>query len=207
MAKTLVTYFTRTGNTKLVAEAIFEALPGDKTLKPMAEAGDLAPYALIFVGFPVQTHSVPYPGGGLPENDPRGKEGRPVLHPRLGDREAGCPGKPWSTPPVLVAKAKLVGTFSCRGKVSMKALEVLMQSPEHEAWADMAASAATHPDAHDLEDARAFARWIMTLERPGSLPGPLTGPGSALRRPDPLESRDPDEARAARPSPARRRAG
>jgi len=33
-----------------------------------------------------------------------------------------------------------------------------MQSPEHEAWADMAASAATHPDASDLEDARSFAR-------------------------------------------------
>ncbi|RPI99763.1 MAG: hypothetical protein EHM31_09535, partial [Candidatus Aminicenantes bacterium] len=64
-----------------------------------------------------------------------------------------------------------VGTFSCRGKVSMKALEILMQSPEHEAWADMAATAATHPDASDLEDARAFARWIMTLGTQGHYRG------------------------------------
>ena len=63
---------------------------------------------------------------------------------------------------VLLARAHLVGTFSCRGKVSMKALEVLMQSPEHEAWADMAASASTHPDESDLEDARAFAQFIRT---------------------------------------------
>jgi hypothetical protein len=53
----------------------------------------------------------------------------------------------------------------------MKALEILMQSPEHEAWADMAASAATHPDASDLEDARAFARWIATLGAQGHYRG------------------------------------
>ena len=64
-----------------------------------------------------------------------------------------------------------VGTFSCRGKVSMKALEVLMQSPEHEAWADMAASAATHPDESDLADARSFARWVRTLASQGHYRG------------------------------------
>ena len=59
MVKTLITYFTRTGNTKLVAEAIFEALPGDKTLQPMAEAGDIAPFQLIFAGFPVRLTACP----------------------------------------------------------------------------------------------------------------------------------------------------
>ena len=85
--------------------------------------------------------------------------GRPAAEWAYGDLEANF------------AKAKLVGTFSCRGKVSMKALEVLMQSPEHEAWADMAASAATHPDTSDLEDARAFARWIATLGTQGHYRG------------------------------------
>ena len=53
----------------------------------------------------------------------------------------------------------------------MKALDVLMQSPEHEAWADMAASAATHPDESDLADARSFARWIQTLASQGHYRG------------------------------------
>jgi hypothetical protein len=35
----------------------------------------------------------------------------------------------------------------------------------------MAASASTHPDSHDLEDARAFARWIMTLGTQGHYRG------------------------------------
>ncbi|MCK7481933.1 MAG: flavodoxin family protein [Candidatus Moduliflexus flocculans] len=117
MAKTLVTYFSRTGNTRLVAEAIFGALSGDKTLKPMAEAGDLAPYALVFAGFPVQTHSVPYPAEVFLKTVPEGKKVAlfsthgSVTGSRLS-REA------LEYASVLVAKARLVGTFSCRGKVS-----------------------------------------------------------------------------------------
>jgi flavodoxin len=170
MAKTLVTYYSLTGNTKLVAEAIFGALPDDKTIKPMAEAGDLEPYALIFAGFPVQTHSVPYPAEVFLRSIPPGKKialfstHGSVTGSRLS-REA------LEHASVLLAGAKIIGTFSCRGKVSMKALEVLMQSPEHEAWADMAASAATHPDGSDLEDARSFARWIATLGAQGHYRG------------------------------------
>jgi flavodoxin len=170
MAKTLVAYFSRTGNTQLVAEAIFEALSGDKTIKPMAEAGDLTPYQLIFAGFPVQTHSVPYPVEVFLKSIPEGKKVAlfsthgSVTGSRLS-REA------LEYASILLAKARLVGTFACRGKVSLKALEILMQSPEHEAWADMAASAATHPDESDLEDARAFARWIATLGAQGHYRG------------------------------------
>lgn len=170
MAKTLVTYFSRTGNTQLVAEAIFGALPGDKTLKPIADAGDLTPYQLIVVGFPVQAHSVPYPVEVFLKSIPEGK--KVALFSTHGSVTGGrLSREALEYASVLVAKARLIGTFSCRGKVSMKALEVLMQSPEHEAWADMAASAATHPDESDLEDARAFARWIATLDAQGHYRG------------------------------------
>lgn len=170
MAKTLVTYFSRTGNTRLVAEAIFDALPGDKEIRPIAEAGDIAPYGLLFAGFPVQTHSVPYPVEVFLKTVP---EGRKVAlfstHGSVTGSRLSREALEYAS--VLVARAKLVGTYSCRGKVSMKALEVLMQSPEHEAWAEMAASAATHPDAGDLEDARSFARWIATLGSQGHYRG------------------------------------
>jgi flavodoxin len=74
MAKTLVTYFSRTGNTKLVAEAIFAALSGDKAILPMAEASDLSTYRLVFAGFPVQSHSVPYPVEVFLKSIPEGKQ-------------------------------------------------------------------------------------------------------------------------------------
>jgi flavodoxin len=170
MAKTLVTYFSRTGNTKLVAEAVYGALSGDKTIRPMAEAGDLGPYTLIFAGFPIQTHSVPYPVEIFLKSIPAGK--KVALFSTHGSvTGSSLSREALEYASVLVAKDTLIGTFSCRGKVSMKALEILMQSPEHEAWADMAASAATHPDESDLEDARSFARWIATLGSQGHYRG------------------------------------
>ena len=63
----------------------------------------------------------------------------------------------------LASKAQMLGTFACRGKVSLNALEVLSKSPEHAAWTDMAASAQSHPDESDLKDAQDFAQWILTL--------------------------------------------
>jgi flavodoxin len=162
MSKTLVTYFSRTGNTQKVAEAIFDEIPGDKVLKPITEVEDLAPYQNVFVGFPVQTHSVPYPVEVFLKKIPeRKKVALFSTHGSVTGSSLSREALEYAS--VLVAKAHLVGTFSCRGKVSMKALEVLVKSPEHEAWADMAASAATHPDEHDLAEARAFARWAMTL--------------------------------------------
>ena len=35
--KSLVTYMSQTGNTKKIAEAIFEELPGEKEIKPLDE--------------------------------------------------------------------------------------------------------------------------------------------------------------------------
>ncbi len=162
MAKTLVTYFSRTGNTKKIAEAIFEAVPGEKALLPMQEAADLAPYRLVFIGFPVQSHSVPLPVEEFLKRIPAGKKiAFFSTHGSVTGSDLAREAIEHAA--VLVGGAKLVGTFACRGKVSLHALEVLSRSPEHEAWADMAASAATHPDDNDAADAKAFARWILTL--------------------------------------------
>ena len=170
MAKTLVTYFSRTGNTKLVAEAIYEALGGEKEIRPMAEAGDLSPYGLLFVGFPVHAHSVPYHAEVFLKRLPPGKKiALFSTHGSVTGSRLSIEALEYAS--VLVSGARLLGTFSCRGKVSMQALEILMRSPEHEAWADMAASAATHPDAHDLEEAKAFAGRILALGAQGASRG------------------------------------
>jgi flavodoxin len=159
MAKVLVTYFSRTGNTRKIAEAIFGALDGGKELLPMARTGDLARYDLVFIGFPVQSHSLPYPVEEFLKKVPPGKK------LALFSTHGSLPGM-WLSKEaleyaaVLVSKAKLLGTFACRGRVSLQALEVLSRSPEHGEWADMAASASTHPDEHDLAEARTFASWI-----------------------------------------------
>jgi flavodoxin len=168
MARILVTYFTRTGNTKKVAEAIYDELDGDKAMAPLGKVEDLSRFDLVFIGFPVQSHSVPFPVETFLKAVPAG------LKVALFSTHGSFTGSPLSRQAleyaaILIAGVRLLGTFSCRGKVSPDALEALKREPEHEAWAEMAASAATHPDEHDLAEARAFARYIYAVKDSGPL--------------------------------------
>jgi len=162
MSKILITYLSWTGNTKKVAEALFEELEGEKVIKKVGEIQNLAEYDLIFIGFPVHSHSVPIKIEQLLKKIPTGKKiALFSTHGSLtGSRLSREALEHAST---LAAKSKILGTFSCRGKVSQEAMEALSKSPEHKAWVEMAASAKTHPDKNDLDDARSFAKWIMTL--------------------------------------------
>jgi flavodoxin len=162
MTKILVTYLSQTGNTKKIAEAIFASLEGDKTIKPVDEVQEIEGYSLIFIGFPVHSHSVPYKIEGFLRNIPEGKK------IALFSTHGSLPGGHLATEAlehaaVIASKVKVLGTFTCRGKVSMAALEVLSKSPEHKAWAEMAPSSQTHPDEADLEDARSFAKRIIII--------------------------------------------
>jgi len=161
MSKTLVTYFSQTGNTKAIAEAIFEALEGEKDLMPIDAGLSFDGYGLVFIGFPVQSHSVPYLADKFLRGVPAGK--RIALFCTHG----ALPGHRLSREAleyahICAAKAKLLGAFACRGRLSMEALEFLSKSPEHREWTDMAASAATHPDDKDLAEARTFAKKTRT---------------------------------------------
>jgi len=160
--KTLVTYFSLTGNTKIIAEAVYETLEGDKEIKIIEESPELDEYNLVFIGFPVHSHSIPYKVEVFLKNVPQGKKiALFSTHGSLSGSHLSREALEYAG--VLVSKTKMLGSFSCRGKVSPQALEVLMKSPEHVAWAEMAPSARNHPDQFDIEDARVFARWILTL--------------------------------------------
>ncbi|MCX6561657.1 MAG: hypothetical protein NTZ26_14225 [Candidatus Aminicenantes bacterium] len=166
MSTTLVTYLSRSGNTRSVALAVFEALAEPKEIRPMEAANGLDAYDLIFVGFPVQMHSVPYAAEVFLKKIPAGKK------IALFSTHGSLPGHILSREAieyavVLASQAKVLGTYACRGRLSVQALEALGRSPEHQEWAEMAPSAATHPDAVDLEEARAFARRMAMLEAHG----------------------------------------
>jgi flavodoxin len=161
MHKTLVTYFTRTGNTKKVAESIFAALDGDKVLKPLDEVQGLDEYDLVFIGFPVHSHGVPYKVEVFLKNIAAAKKiALFSTHGSLPGHRLSREGLEHAI--VLASKAKILGTYSCRGKISFEALEVVSKSPEHLEWAEMAASAGTHPNEIDLAEAQVFARHVKT---------------------------------------------
>lgn len=160
--KSLVTYFSITGNTLQIAEAIYESLGGDKEIKKIDECSGLDKYDLVFIGFPVHSHSVPHKVELVLKNIAQGKKiALFSTHGSLKGSQLSREALEYAV--VLASKAVILGSFSCRGKVSHETLEVLMKSPEHKAWAEMAPSARNHPNQHDLEDARTFARRVLTL--------------------------------------------
>ncbi len=162
MVKILVTYFSLTGNTKKIAEAIYESIEGNKSLQPIDEVEDIDQYDLLFIGFPVHSHSVPFKMENFLKEMPQGKT-IAFFSTHGSHTGSRLSREAIEHATVLAAKGKVLSTFSCRGRVSPAALEVLKKSPEHRAWLEMAPSAYTHPDEDDLEEARAFAKWVMIL--------------------------------------------
>lgn len=158
----LVAYFSRSGNTKKVAESIFDALPEDNTLSPIDDVEDLKDFRIIFIGFPVHSHTIPFPVEEFLKKIPMGKK------IALFSTHGAFTGSRLSREAIeyaatTVSQAKLLGSFSCRGKVSDQAIELLSRSSEHKGWAEMSSSARSHPDESDLKEAQDFAKWILTL--------------------------------------------
>jgi len=147
--KTLVTYSSQTNNTRKLAEAVFQSLGGDKVILPMAEAGSLAPYDLIAVGFWLKA--------GQP--DPATQA---FLATVQGKRlfffatHGAAPGSPHAQKAMakaleLARGSEVVGTFSCQGEVAPAFLEIAAAKNPQPPWLADAPAAKGHPDQQDID--------------------------------------------------------
>ncbi len=158
--KALVTYYSVTGNTEKLARAIYEAIHVDKELLPIQEIKSTKGYDIIFVGFPVQAHSVPaklipfFRGLTAGQNV--------ALFCTHGSLRGGqLPKQALEHAVGLATGAKIVGAFGVRGRVSEKVIDALMKQVEHRAWAEEAQGADEHPNETDLTDGKEFARGVL----------------------------------------------
>jgi flavodoxin len=158
--KALVAYYSETGNTQKVAEAIFEATPIDKELKKVQEVKSADGFDIIFYGFPVTAHSVPEKAALFISRLPSGQ--KIAFFSTHGSLNGGLlPKQAMEHALGLAAKLKVLGHFGCRGQVSQQIIDALLQSPEHKAWAEEARGAIGHPDKNDLADAKTFAAEML----------------------------------------------
>ncbi len=157
----LVAYYSETGNTRKVAEAIFASLRlTRKKLLPIDQAEDLDPYNLIYCGFPVQHHSIPAPMVHFLKSLPKGKQiALFATHGSLRGGEKALSA--FFAAISLLPGQTIIGTFGCRGQVRPQLIDEWLESPQHQAWAREAQSASGHPDATDLHDAREFAETML----------------------------------------------
>lgn len=159
---TLVTYMTVTGNTKKVAEAIYGEIEGRKEIKPIEQVKDLEGYDLIFVGFPVMRFGPPDKIKTFLESNAKGKKVALFVTHAMWTKLEPLKGILMKCREAASC-ANVVGFFDCQGELSEPVAQSLLTSenPDMQKFGEMRSMTMGHPDAKDLENARAFTRDIM----------------------------------------------
>ena len=160
---TLVAYVSQTGNTRKVADAIFEAIPGDKDIKEAADLESLEGYDLVFFGFPIIAFG-PNPDARefLEKNAAGIKLALFVTHGALADQEGVSD---WLDKcREAAAGADIVATFNCQGEVAQTIIDFLLTSddPKMREFGKLGPSTKGQPDESALERARAWAKEVMS---------------------------------------------
>jgi len=157
----LVTYQSQTGNTKKVAQAIYEAIPEPKEIKPIQEAQSLKEYDLIFMGFPVHGSGPNPKARTYLENNTKGKQiALFITHAAPED----APEMPESIQKFCDAatEANIIDVFHCQGQLSsiVKTVMRFAPDPQIREWAKTDNSKG-QPDASKREKAAFFAKNVL----------------------------------------------
>jgi len=160
--KTLVTYVSNTGNTKKVADAIFEVLPAEKESKEIGEVADLEGYDLTFIGFPIIAFGPNPAAREFIEKNAGGKKVALFITHAAPEDHEDVQG--WlSACRELVAEDDLVGMFDCQGQLDPNVAEMLVKSDREDlrSFGEQGPSTLGQPDESRLQRAREFARKVL----------------------------------------------
>ena len=160
--KVLVTYMSKTGNTKKVAEAIFEEINGEKEMKTINEVDSIEGYDIAFLGFPIHQMGPDKKTRKLIEK--HCINGRNVV---LFITHAAPEDSP-DLPPMLdkfrqaARGANVVDMFDCQGELDKTTKRIMSILPDAKLrrWAKEDNSKG-QPNKVRLDQARAFSRKIM----------------------------------------------
>ncbi|NLG38234.1 MAG: flavodoxin [Clostridiales bacterium] len=164
--KVLVAYMSKTGNTKKVAEAIYQELDGEKAILPVEQVVDTSGYDLTFLGFPVQRFGPdPKTVGLLRKHCQPGRDvalfithAAPEEEPELGE---------WLDKfRAAASAANIVGVFDCQGQLAQGVKRMMLLLPVRR-LRSMAKrdNSQGQPDAARLARARGFAREMQAKMR------------------------------------------
>ena len=161
--KMLVTYFSQTGNTKKVAEAIYEVLPENKEIAPLVSIKNLEDYGFVFIGFPIHQSGPANKAKNFIKSKAKGKKialfithSSSSANPMIKDILLKCKD--------CCIESNLYGIFNCQGTMSEAIANILMKSDDalYQQAGKMRESTLGHPNDLELEDARNFAKKIIT---------------------------------------------
>lgn len=154
--KILVTYSSKTGNTKKLAEGIYEGLGNmDKAILPMSEATDISAYDIVLAGYWVDK-------GGA--NTEAAEYLKTIKGKKVGlfATLAFWPDSEHAYKSILAGEAlvkdenHVIGKYICQGKIDPKMIEMFKKMPEgnpHRPTPEKEkryAISANHPSAADI---------------------------------------------------------
>lgn len=148
---------------------MFDALPGEKIIKPIEEVVTLDGFDIAFVGFPVMQFSPPRAAREFLKNHAAGKKiavfvthAMPTGSDDLGQQSMLA--KELEKCRSACIKSDLLGLFHCQGELSEKSANELMASniAMLMEFAAMRPLTAGHPDQGELELARSFALAVVS---------------------------------------------
>ncbi len=147
--KTLIVYSSQTGNTKKLADVIYNTLEGERDMFAVKDAPSCEGYDMVALGFWLM--------GGKPDPESSkflgrlGKNNSLFLFATHGAAADSDHVKNAVNHAVsLTDGAQLKGTFTCQGEVNPKVLEKVKQKPEPPVWIGDADMAVGHPNDQDL---------------------------------------------------------
>ena len=166
--KVLVAFMSWTGNTKKIADAIFQAIPAEKDIKRFDEVKDTSGYGLIFVGFPIHGFGQPADEAvSFMKEQCAGK--RVALFVTHAAPEVSTYVPPWLEACREAAQGTLLlGLSNYQGQIALDQVDVLLQRSGHESLEiarNVVHSSLGQPDAVRLTRAKAFAGEIMAKFR------------------------------------------
>ncbi len=175
--KVLVAYMSKTGNTKRVAEAMFEEITDEKEIKPIDEVESIEGYDVAFLGFPIHM------------DGPDKKAARILEKHCIKSRNVvlfithAAPEDSPDLPPALdkfrqaARHANIVDMFDCQGQLDKTTKRIMSVLPDARLrqCAKMDNSQG-QPDRTRLDRARAFSR----SDRRGEVPYPRQRGGACL---------------------------
>lgn len=173
MIRTLVLYYSKTGNTEKVAEAIFRNIPENKKIMRFSDKFDLADFDLIFVGFPIYNFG---PIGQAKEFITNSLQGRNIaLFMTMSLTAAPASDQVKELYDLTIQscracaeKSNVLGIFDCPGELSESAADALLKSedPMLRMFGSVRHISIGFPNEKNIEEAEAFAREIL-LKFPG----------------------------------------
>ena len=169
--KILISYFSQSGNTEMIAKAIYEEASQNHTIETkkleLVNAGDLSGYDIVFIGSPIHVGSL-----AEPVKDFLNRLQWPSGQKLAGFVTHAGPAYPEQimnkfTEPFQATceknALKYLGCFCCQGFLN-QALHAMIKKSQNltdEQWVERVKQMTGHPDADDLAKAKAFTREVL----------------------------------------------